>query len=82
MEGLAQGMSEAMVAQTEPGWHDLMADVRVMVERAKSLPELRDALLAAFGDLPTDKLTEVMALGFAAANLAGQFAVDAEARGG
>lgn len=82
MEGLAQGMSEAMVTQTEPGWHDLMADVRVMVERAKSLPELRDALLAAFGDLPTDKLTEVMALGFAAANLAGQFAVDAEARGG
>lgn len=39
---------------------------------------LRDALLAAYGDLPTNRLAEVMALGFAAASLAGRFDVEAD----
>ena len=46
--------------------------VRQIVEQADSLPALRDALLAAFSDLPDDQLTEVMAMGFAAAELAGR----------
>ena len=55
--------------------------VRRLVDEADSLEALRDALLAAYGDLPSDQLAEVMALGFAAAHLAGRYDVETESGG-
>ncbi|MEO1766781.1 DUF935 domain-containing protein [Thiobacter aerophilum] len=75
-------MSDQMEAETEPAWSDIMARIKAIVDSAESLPALRDALLAAYGDLPTDDLAEVMAMGMAAAHLAGRFDVQQEATGG
>jgi phage gp29-like protein len=52
-----------------------MAQIKALVDTAESTTALRDALLQAYGDLPTEQLTEVMALAFAAAHLKGMDAV-------
>jgi len=52
-----------------------MRRIASLVSAAESPQALRDSLLQAFGDLPTEQLTEVMALAFAAAELAGMAAV-------
>lgn len=75
-------MADRMEAEAEPAWGEIMDAIRRMVEEADSLPALRDRLLNAFGDLPTDRLSEVMAMGFAAADLAGRYAVESESDGG
>ncbi|TXT39220.1 MAG: hypothetical protein FD135_2370 [Comamonadaceae bacterium] len=54
-----------------------MAHIAKLVNTSDTPAALRDALLLAYGDLPTEQLTEVMALAFAAAELAGM--VDAAA---
>jgi len=59
-----------------------MDAIRRLVEEAESLEQLRDALLAAYGDLPVERLAEVMAMGFAAAELAGRYEVREESDGG
>ncbi len=64
--------ADRMEIEAEPAWRAIMAEVQRIVDEAESLPALRDALLAAFSDLPDDQLTEVMAMGFAAADLAGR----------
>ena len=56
-----------------------MQKIEAMVNAAATPAALRDQLLQAFGDLPTAQLTEVMALAFAAAELAGMAAVADEA---
>lgn len=58
------------------GW---MQTIAGMVNAADTPEQLRDRLLQAYGDLPTEQLTEVMALAFAAAELAGMAKVAAEA---
>jgi phage gp29-like protein len=50
----------------------LIDQVRQRVDRAESLDALRDDLLAAYGDLDTPELTNVMTLAFACADLAGR----------
>lgn len=57
---------------------DWMERIRVMVDDARSPDQLRDRLLTAYGDLPAAELVELMALAFAAAELAGMDAVLAE----
>lgn len=42
--------------------------------------QARAALLASYCDLPTDKLTEVMTMAFAAADLAGRYHVEVDNR--
>lgn len=64
--------ADRLEIEAEAAWTAIMDRVRQIVEQADSLPALRDALLAAFSDLPDDQLTEVMAMGFAAADLAGR----------
>lgn len=59
-----------------PG-RDWMDKVLAMIDGAESLEQLRDMLLNAYGDLDTDAMANVMALAFAAADLAGRFDVDA-----
>lgn len=59
-----------------------MQKIAAMVNAAPTPDALRDQLLRAYGDLPTKQLTEVMALAFAAAELAGMSAVADEAAQG
>lgn len=75
-------LADRMEIEAEAAWGAIMDKIRAIVEEADSLPALRDALLAAFGDLPAERLAEVMAMGFAAAELAGRFAVQAESGDG
>lgn len=70
--------ADRMEIETEAAWGAIMDKVRQIVEQADSLPALRDALLAAFSDLPEQELAEVMAMGFTAAELAGRYAARAE----
>lgn len=58
--------------------HDWMERIRAMVDGADSPDQLRDRLLTAFEDLPPAELVEMMALAFAAAELAGMDAVASE----
>ena len=85
-EGRGEGASPAayadlaantLASEAAPAWQKLLDGVRALVMEAKSLPELRDKLLAAYGELDSEDLAKVMALGFAAADLAGQCDVKA-----
>jgi len=71
--------AEALARQAVPAWTEILDRVRELVATAPDLPTLRDALLEAYGDLPRDALGEVMAMGMAAAELAGRYDVTQEA---
>jgi len=73
--------ADRMEIEAADAWVEIMDTIRRMVEEAESLEQLRDALLAAYGDLPTERLAEVMAMGFAAAELAGRYEVRDESSG-
>jgi phage gp29-like protein len=64
-------IAERLAIEAAPAWRDIMERIRELVEQARSLDELRDALLAAYADLPGDQLAEVMQAAFAVAQLAG-----------
>lgn len=49
--------------------------IRITVENAGSLEQLRDDLMNLYGDLPSEDLTAAMAVAFATAELAGRFDV-------
>ena len=55
-----------------------MAHIASLVNAADSPQALTDALLHSYGDLPTEQLTELMAMAFAAAELKGMDSVRAE----
>jgi phage gp29-like protein len=57
---------------------DWMQAIATLVNAADTPQQLSDRLVQAYGDLPTEQLTEVMALAFAAAELAGMVAVASE----
>lgn len=59
-------------------WNATLTSVKSLVENASSLESLRDDLIAHFADLDTDALTKVMALAFAAAELAGMDDVNSD----
>jgi phage gp29-like protein len=71
-------MTDRMDTENAPAWVEIMDGIKRIVAEAQSMEGLRDALLAAYGNLPTDRLTEVMAMGFAAADLAGRYDVRQE----
>lgn len=75
---IPSAQADRMELEAEAAWTAIMDRVRQIVEGAESLPALRDALLAAFADLPDGQLADVMAMGFAAAELAGRFAARLE----
>lgn len=52
--------------------------VRELVDNAESLEQLRDDLLAAYGDLDSSQLVNVMELAFIAADLSGRYDVQEE----
>ena len=51
----------------------ILKQVGATVEKSESLLALRNELLELYGNLDTDKLVQVMQMGYAAANLAGQY---------
>jgi len=65
-------MTDRLDDDTAPHWAALMDRIKIMVDQAQSLEQLRDALLEAYGGLETEQLTEIMALAFAAAELTGR----------
>ena len=84
-EGEANIDPTSVDSQTEQLSQEAGASVKAMIdqiaafsEQAESLEELRDQLLASYGDLDSEKLTNVMAMGFAAAELSGRFDVEGE----
>lgn len=64
--------------ETQSSWQSIMRQVEEMVDNATSLPALRDQLLESFSDLPAGQLSEVMALAFTVADLAGRYHVEQE----
>lgn len=70
-----------LFAESEAAWGDILDKVQALVDEAESLDALRERLLAAYDDLPVDDLAEVMAMAFAAADLAGRLDVKEEGRG-
>jgi phage gp29-like protein len=64
-------IADRLAIEAAPAWAAIMERIRALVEQARSLDELRDALLAAYADLPGDQLAEVMQAAFAVAQLAG-----------
>jgi phage gp29-like protein len=71
-------IADRLEIETAPAWRDLLEQVQSIVDRAETLDQLRDDLLAAFAALPADQLADVMAMGLAAANLAGRVAAGGE----
>ena len=71
-----------MQAEARIAWEEILERVQAMADEAESLEALRERLLSAYGDLPTDALAEIMAMGFAAADLAGRLDVKEESGDG
>jgi hypothetical protein len=65
-------MADAMILE----W---VKKIKDKATSATDLNTLQEDLLGMYGDLPTEDLTKVMALAFAAADLAGRFDVNQEA---
>lgn len=74
-------IADQLERETEAAWTDTMNRVRDIVAGAQSLQELRDALLASFGEIGIDELADVMAMAFAAAELAGMQQAREDSRG-
>jgi hypothetical protein len=72
--------SARLADEAAPALEAMLATVRRLVDEADSLEALRDRLLAAYGDLDTTRLTAVMQMAYAAADLAGRYDVDREGR--
>lgn len=68
-------MAGQLDREASGAWQRIMDTVRDIVQEADSLEALRDKLLAAYGDLPSDQLADVMTMAFAAAELAGRYHV-------
>lgn len=78
---LPERHADRLEEATATAWAAIMDRIKALVDEADSLPALRDALLAAYADLPQDTLAEVMAMAFAAADLAGRLAAQADSEG-
>jgi len=78
----ADSLADRIELDAAPMLADWLDRIRALVEQAQSLQELRDALLAAYGDLPSDELARVMQAAFAVADLAGRFDAREESAGG
>lgn len=72
---------ERLAAAAQPAVDSLVATISGIVDAAPDLNALQDSLLAAYGDLDSARLVEVMAAGYALAELKGLAAVRGEATG-
>ncbi|BEU96604.1 DUF935 family protein [Acidovorax sp. DW039] len=79
VQDLVQRTANELGAAAAPIFSSWLRDIKALVQRHEDPQSLQDALLEAYGDLPTDELTEVMALAFELADLQGR---DQAAQGG
>lgn len=70
--------AEALSRDAAPAWESVLDQVEAIVQRAESLEDLRAQLREAYGELSKDQLGEVMAMAFAAAELAGRYELSEE----
>lgn len=70
--------TDQLASEAEASVKAMVDQIAAFAEQAESLESLRDKLLASYGDLDSEKLTNVMAMGFAAAELSGRFDVEGE----
>lgn len=61
--------------QNDEAWSAVVSHIQELVNTAPDLPSLQDTLLQAYDGLPLDDLRQVMAQGFALAQLSGMFDV-------
>lgn len=78
-EGPQAALAAELSSAAEDAHGAMIEQILDISATARSLPELRDALLAAYGDLDSDRLGEVMALAFEAAQAAGRYDVAIDA---
>ncbi|HNC51206.1 MAG TPA: DUF935 family protein [Accumulibacter sp.] len=64
-------LSDQLAEAAAAPWQKVLGQVQALVEAAPDLPTLQKTLLAAFGDLDTARLVEIMQAGFALAELRG-----------
>lgn len=72
-------MTDAAAEQAAAPWSAILDRVHELVASASDMDTLRESLLAAYADLPHDQLGEVLAMGMAAAELAGRYDIEQEA---
>ncbi len=72
-------VAEQLAKQGAEPQRAILDRVMSIVASAESMEALRDQLIEAFADLPTDELRRVMQAGFAAANLVGRYDAQREA---
>lgn len=71
-------MTDQLAVEAGASIKAMIGQIATMADTADSLEALRDQLLASYGDLDSTALVNVMALGFAAADLSGRFDVSEE----
>lgn len=81
-QATADIQADALAAAAEPAWREVMSQIEAIVQRAESLEALRSQLIQAYGQLSKDQLGEVMAMAFAAAELAGRYELSEESSRG
>lgn len=74
-------MQPQLAANVRPAAAGWVAQIRALVERASSLEEIRDGLVALLPDMTLDDYAAAMAEALAAAELAGRYDVLQEAQG-
>ncbi len=70
--------ADTLAREGAPAWEAVLDQVEAIVQRAESLEDLRAQLREAYGELSKDQLGEVMAMAFAAAELAGRYELSEE----
>lgn len=68
--------TEQMASEAGDTVKAMVDQIAALAAHAESLEDLRDRLLESYGDIDSEKLTNVMAMGFAAAELSGRFDVE------
>ena len=67
-----QQSNSQLAAQGQAVIDQWLMRIQSLVNEARSVPALQDALLSEFADLPEAELTQVMEVAYLAANLAGR----------
>jgi phage gp29-like protein len=74
----SDSQTDILADQSADAGKVILDKVRDLVDNAESLEQLRDDLLAAYGDLDSSQLVNVMELAFIAADLSGRYDVQEE----
>lgn len=74
-------ISDRLDREAQPAIDAWIERIEAMLARAESLEQFKEMLLAAYGELPTWDLAEVLASGLTAAEASGRFDLEEQSRG-